>query len=122
GDELHRADSAVPDRVVVVLTGVGVGDLGGVVGAVERDAVDAGAAVALVVEDVAGVATVVGLDPADRGQQLPGQVAAGVGGVHDLRAALVGGEGGRRDAVGGGVTHHRLRGDGGGDVSGDRRR
>ena len=100
GDELHRADRAVVGRVVVVLAGVGVDDLGGAVGAVERDAVDAGRGQAVVVEDVAVGATVVGLDAADRGDQLPGQVAALVGGVDDRLGALVGRERGRRDAGG----------------------
>ena len=60
--------------------------------AVERDAVDAGPGDALGVEVVAVGAAVVGLDAADRGDQLPGQVAGLVGGVDDGLGALVGGE------------------------------
>ena len=92
GDELHRADGAVPLRVGVVLAGVGVADDGGVVAAVERDAEDARGGEALVVEGVAVGAAVVGLDAADRGDQLPGEVAGLVGGVDDGLGALVGGE------------------------------
>src|SRR5690606_38988294 len=65
GDELHGADRPVVDLVVVVLPGVGVADLLGAVAAVERDAVDAGAALAVLSEHVAAVAAVVGLDAAD---------------------------------------------------------
>ncbi len=70
GDELHRTDRAVPHGVAVELTGVGVGDGLGLAGAVEGDAEDAGTGDALVVEGVAAVAAVVGLDPADRRDQL----------------------------------------------------
>ena len=77
----------------------------------------------LVGQGVAAVAAVVGLDPADRGDQLPGDVAGLVGGVDDLRAALVGGEGRGGDAVAGGAGDDRVGGalgDGGGDHAGDR--
>src|SRR5690606_21654034 len=40
GDELHRADGAVPAGVAVVLAAIGVGDGRGVVRAVQRDADD----------------------------------------------------------------------------------
>ena len=70
--------------------------------AVERDAVDAGRGQAVVGEHVAVGAAVVGLDAADRGDELPGQLAGGVGGVDDGLGALVGGQGGRGDAGGGG--------------------
>ena len=82
------------------------------------DAVDAGLADAVLGQGVAAVATVVGLDPADGRDQLPRDVAGLVGGVDDLRAALVGGEGGGGDAVAGGAGDDRVRGalgDGGGD-------
>ncbi len=55
---------------------------------------------ALGVEGVAVGAAVVGLDPADRGDQLPGEVAGLVGGVDDGLGALVGGERGGGDAGG----------------------
>ncbi len=42
GDELHGSDGVVVDGVVVELAGVGVADDGGVVPAVEGDAVDEG--------------------------------------------------------------------------------
>ena len=66
--------------------------------AVEREAVDAGPGEAVAVQRVAAAAAVVGLDPADRGDQLPGQVAGRVGGVDDGLGALVGGERGGGDA------------------------
>src|SRR5262249_39733456 len=47
GDELHRPDRAVIDRVVVVLPAVGVQDPGGAAGAVQRDPVDPGFGLAL---------------------------------------------------------------------------
>ena len=49
-------------------------------------------------------AAVVRLDAADRRDQLPGQVAGGVGGVDHGLGPLVGREGGRRDAVDRGVA------------------
>ena len=49
-------------------------------------------------------AAVVGLDPADRRDQLPGQVAGGVGGVDDGLGTLVRRQGSRRDPVDGGVA------------------
>ena len=110
GDELHGADRPVVLRVVVVLAGVGVGDPGGVVGAVERDAVDAWAADAVAVEDVAPVAAVVGLHPTDRGDEGPVEVARRVRGVDDLGGALVGRQRGRRDAVGRGDGDHAASG------------
>ena len=100
GDELHGADRAVPAGVVVELAAVGVGDRGGALGAVERQAEDAGGGDALVVEYRAAEAAVVGLHTADRGDQLPGKVAGLVGGVDDGLGALVGGERGGGDAGG----------------------
>ncbi len=121
GDELHRPDRTVDDRVVVELARVGVGDLGGAVAAVERDAVDAGGADALVGQRVAAVAAVVGLDAADRGDQGPVDVAGGVGGVDHLGGALVGRQRRGGDAVGGRAGHdlpRRAAGDAGGDLAG----
>ena len=104
GDELHRADGAVEAVVTVEQAGVGVVDAGGAAAAVERDAVDGRAGQAVAVEVAAVDAAVVGLDPPDRRDQLPGQVAGGVGGVDDDLGALVGRQGGARDAVDGGVA------------------
>ena len=70
--------------------------------AVERDAVDAGLGDAVVTEDVAAEATVVGLDAPDGRDQLPRELAGRVGGVDDRLGPLVGREGGGRDAAGGG--------------------
>ncbi len=123
GDELHRPDGAVVDRVLVELAAVGVVDRLGAVLAVQGDAVDAGLGDAVLGQGVAAVAAVVGLDPTDRRDQLPRDVAGLVGGVDDLRAALVGGQSGGGDAVGGGAGDHRvsrpLR-DGGSDHTRDR--
>ncbi len=102
GDELHGPHGPVVRPVRVVLAGVGVGDALGVVLAVEGDAVDPGLRDAVVVEDVAAEAAVVGLDPADGGDQLPAEVAGLVGGVDDRLGALVGRQGGRGDAAAGG--------------------
>ena len=104
-DELHRADRAVEARVAVVLPGVGVADQRRAVRAVEHGAEDAGLGDALVGQHVAAGAAVVGLDPPDRGDQLPGQVAGAVGGVDDRRRPLVGRERDRGDAAGGGGRH-----------------
>ena len=82
---------------------------------------------ALGAQHVAAVAAVVGLDAADRGDQRPLDVAGRVGGVDDLRGALVGGQRRRRDAVGRGALDdlvlaalRHAGGDlaGGGDVGG----
>ena len=111
------------DRVLVELATVGVLDRGGAVLAVQLDAVDAGLGDAVLGQRVPAVAAVVGLDPADRGDQLPGDVAGLVGGVDDLRTALVGRQRRGRDAVGGGTGDHRVRrtlGDRGSDHTGHR--
>ena len=110
GDELHRPDRAVEDGVVVELAAVGVVDGLGAVLAVERDAEDAGLGDPVLGQGVAAVAAVVGLDPADGGDQLPGDVAGLVGGVDDLCAALVGRQSRGGDAVGGSTRDHRVRG------------
>ncbi len=83
GDELERPDRSVPDGVAVVATVVGVGDAGGAVGAVERDADDGGADGPIGLERGAAESTVVGLDLADPGDDLPRQPGAGrrLGGV-----------------------------------------
>ncbi len=87
-------DSAVIDRVVVERAAVGVGDLGAAVTAVERDAVDAGLGNTVCVERVAAGASVVGLDAADRGDEVPRELARLVG------LAQQGlGSGGRRRAL-----------------------
>ena len=69
-----------------------------------------GRATPSVVEGVAAEAAVVGLDAADRGDQLPREVAARVGLVDDGLGALVGGQGGLRDAAGRAGRERRRRG------------
>ena len=108
GDELHRADRAVELRVVVEQAGVGVADARGALGAVERQPVDGRSRQPLARQVAAVHPTVVGLDPADRRDQLPGQVAGGVGGVDHGLGPLVRRQGGRRDPVDGGVADGRV--------------
>ena len=108
GDELHRADRAVELGVVVEQAGVGVADARGALGAVERQPVDGRSRQPLARQVAAVHATVVGLDPADRRDQLPGQVAGGVGGVDHGLGPLVRRQGGRRDPVDGGVADGRV--------------
>ncbi len=98
GDELHRADRTVPDGVLVELAVVGVGDLGDAL-AVERDAVDAGLCEAVGAQCVAVAATVVGLDATDGGDEVPRELAAGVGLGEQGLGASVGVQRGRGDAV-----------------------
>ena len=111
-DELHRADRAVEPHVTVELAGVGVADLGGPATAVEPDAVDARRGDPLVVQEAPAEATVVGLDPADRRDQLPREVAGLVRGVDDGLGALVRRQRRRRDAVGRGGGDRLGRGAG----------
>ncbi|CAB4721389.1 unannotated protein [freshwater metagenome] len=131
GDELHRADRPVEHLVAVELTGVGVGDQTGARLAVEGQTVDAGRGDAVRVEHVAAEAAVVGLDASDGRDQLPRQVARGVGGVDDRLGALVGSERPGRDGRAGGggddggdVGAEQSAGDAGGELVGrrDRRR
>ena len=109
GDELHRADRAVPDGVAVEPAVVGVADRRDRTLAVERDADDRGTGHPVVAEHRAAVATVVGLHPADARQQGPRQLAARLGAVDGVRGVLVGphrrrgevvlGQGARRPGV-----------------------
>ena len=110
GEELHRADRAVPAPVAVNGSGVGVTHPRDRSGAVQRDATDQRRGHTVRAEGGAGVATVVGLDPADRGQQRPGQPAARVDLTHHGGRRPVGtdrrhGEIEMRDRRGG---HHPL--------------
>ena len=72
------------------------------------------------VQGVAVGAAVVGLDAADGGDELPGDVAGLVGGVDHGLGPLVGGEGRGGDAAGGGVGDGLGRAalDAGGDLAG----
>ena len=78
GDELHGADSAVVDRVLVDGAVVGVVDLGAAVIAVERDTVDARLGDAVSVQRVAVAATMVALDAANGCDEVPREVAGRV--------------------------------------------
>ena len=102
GQDLHRADGVVEEPVAVEEPGIGVADQCGAVAPVQRDAEDPGAGDAVGAEPAAVRAAVVALDPPDGGEQLPVEVAAGVGLVdHDGRP-LVRREGDGRDVGHGG--------------------
>jgi membrane-bound lytic murein transglycosylase B len=111
-DELHGADGLVVGAVAVVGTVVGVLDEGEAV-AVQLGAADRGGRRA--VGGDASTAGLAGLHLADGGEQLPGQVAAGLGLAQRGLGLLVGVEDGRGNA--------RLRrARGGGAGAGGRRR
>jgi len=74
GDELHRSDSPVVRPVAVHHTFVGVTNER-TAGAVERDADDGGSRASVGVKNGVAESTVIGLDPTDRREQRPWEVA-----------------------------------------------
>ena len=98
-DELHRADGAVPHRVLVEAPVVGVADRRDRAHPVQRHPDDARVRDPVLAEHRTAVPTVVGLDPADTGQQRPRKLAGRVDPGHRLGRTHVGAAGGGRQAV-----------------------
>src|SRR5699024_5849680 len=89
GNELHRAYRAIEFGVIVELTAIGVHNLRGAIGAVQRDTDDGWLGITVVIqfrwlEEISAICAVACFNPADASESIPAQIA--------LRPRLLGDE------------------------------